>query len=270
MPVYQSEQQQIWRRHTRRTRVLNALGWVLGLALVVLCWQLITAQTNWGFVRDAPEQARDLFGRMIPPRWGYAPSLARPLWDTVNIATLGTLNAILLALPLIFLAARNTTPHPAFRGIAVLLIVTSRSVHSLIWALFIVYLVGPGVFAGVVAISLRSVGFIAKLLYEAVEETDPKQIEAIRATGASGLQVLLFGVVPQVMPTFAGVAAFRWDINIREATFLGLVGAGGIGLQLNSAINSLQWSQASVIFIAIFLLVLFSEWVSARVRQAVT
>ena len=123
--------------------------------------------------------------------------------------------------------------------------------------------------AGVIAIGLRSIGFVAKLLYEAIEEINPKQVEAVRATGATQAQVLVYGVVPQVMPTFAGVSVFRWDINIRESTIVGLVGAGGIGLALDSSIGTLSWSQASLIFLVIFILVLISEWVSARVRQAI-
>lgn len=270
MPLLKDRGKQGWRRRTPRQALLSWFAWTLGLLLVLLCWQLISEQTTWLFVQDAPRQASDLFSRMLPPRWSYAGELVRPLWDTLNIATLGTLLGLLLATPTAFLAARNTTPHPLLRGLALLVIVSSRSVHSLIWALFLVYLVGPGVFAGVLAIGLRSVGFIGKLLFEAIEEISPKQVEAVRATGASGGQVLSYGVVPQVMPAKAGITVFRWDINIRESTFLGLVGAGGIGLQLNASINSLAWAQASVIFIAIFVLVLFSEWVSARVRGAIS
>jgi phosphonate transport system permease protein len=260
----------VWRRYTPKERVVHALGWALGVLVIALCWRLIAEQTTWLFVQDAPRQARDLFSRMLPPRWSYAGVLVRPLWDTLNIATLGTLTALLIATPVAFLAARNTTPHPLLRAAALLVIVVSRSVHSLIWAVFLVYLVGPGVLAGVIAIALRSVGFVAKLLFEAIEEIHAEQVEAVRATGAGGLKVLTYGVVPQVLPAWVGISVFRWDINIRESTFLGLVGAGGIGLQLNASVNSLAWAQASVIFVAIFGLVLLSEWVSARVRGAIT
>ena len=102
------------------------------------------------------------------------------------------------------------------RPVALLIIVSSRSINSLIWALLLVTILGPGVLAGVVAIALRSIGFIAKLLYEAIEEIDMAQVEAIEATGASRAQVMDYGIVPQIMPAFAGIAVFRWDINIRE------------------------------------------------------
>jgi phosphonate transport system permease protein len=258
-----------WRYRTGAQRALSFTLTLAALVLVVYCWQLIAAQTTWVFVQDAPRQAADLFSRMWPPRWSYAPRLLGPLWDTFNIATLGTLLGVLLATPIAFLAARNTTPHPALRLLALFIIVASRSVHSLIWALLLVFLVGPGVFAGILALGLRSVGFIAKLLFEAIEEISPAPLEAVRAAGSSPAQVIGYAVWPQVTPAFAGIAVFRWDINIRESTFLGLVGAGGIGLQLSGSINSLAWSQASVIFIAIFGLVLLSEWVSARLRGAI-
>lgn len=270
MPTRERDGRKMWRPRTAATNALIATGWAAGLALVVLCWNLISEQTTWMFVQDAPRQAGDLFDRMIPPRWGYLGELLRPLWDTINIATLGTLLALVLAVPVALLAARTTTPHPVFRAVALVIIVASRSIHSLVWALFLVYVVGPGVFAGIIAIGLRSIGFIAKLLNEAIEETDPKQIEAIRATGAGGGETLTYGIVPQVLPAFAGISVFRWDINIREATFLGLVGAGGIGLELNASINALRWADASVILVLIFVLVFISEWVSARVRGAIT
>ena len=103
----------------------------------------------------------------------------------------------------------------------------------------LVTIIGPGVLAGIIAIALRSIGFCAKLLYEAVEEIDEGQVEAVRSTGASGAQVTSYGIVPQILPAFAGISVFRWDINIRESTVLGLVGAGGIGLELNAAITQL-------------------------------
>ena len=143
--------------------------------------------------------------------------LGKPIWDTLNIATLGTLIALVLAVPVAFLAARNTTPSALFiRPIALLIIVSTRSINSLIWALLLIAIIGPGVFAGVIAIAIRSIGFCAKLLYEAIEEIDDTQVEAITATGASRWQVMAYGIVPQILPAFAGIAVFRWDINIRE------------------------------------------------------
>ena len=133
----------------------------------------------------------------------------------------------------------------------------------------LVTIIGPGVLAGVIAIGLRSIGFCAKLLYEAIEEIDESQVEAITATGASPVQVLAYGIVPQVLPAFAGIAVFRWDINIRESTVLGLVGAGGIGVELSASLANVAWTQVSLILLTILATVVVSEWVSAKVRHAI-
>jgi phosphonate transport system permease protein len=260
------------RRWERRTPPERLRLWLLQLAVLALflvALRFIAERTEWAFVLDAPRQAADVADRMVPPRWGYASVIVRPLWDTINLATLGTLVGVLLAAPLAFLAAHNTTPSRALvRPVALAMIVASRSINSLIWALFMVVVLGPGPLAGILALAFRSVGFVGKLGMEAVEEIDRGPVEAVASTGASGPQVLLWGIVPQVVPTFAGVSVYRWDINIREATVLGLVGAGGIGMALQASINTLAWNQVSVIFLAILATVLLSEWASARVRRA--
>jgi phosphonate transport system permease protein len=264
------EESQIWQRRARGTQLAIWAGWLLGTAIFVICWRRISDKTMWIFVLDAPQQAADLVSRMVPPKWSYIDHLWVPLWDTLNIATLGTGMAILIAVPVAFCAARNTTPSVLLvRPAALCIIVASRSINSLLWALMLVTIIGPGVFAGVIAIGLRSVGFVAKLLYEAVEEIDTTQVEAITATGAKGGQVLTFGIIPQILPAFAGISVFRWDINIRESTVLGLVGAGGIGLQLDASISNLAWTQVSLILLVVLGTVVISEWVSAKVRHAI-
>lgn len=259
-----------WQRRTTGKQMLIWFGWFIGVAIFVACWMYISNRTEWYFVYDAPRIATDIFERATPPRWAFMDKVWKPLWDTLNVATIGTALSLLIAVPLAFLAARNTTPSVTFiRPIALLIIVTSRSINSLIWALLLVAIIGPGILAGTVAIALRSIGFCAKLLYEAIEEIDVNQVEAITATGARRSQVMSFGIVPQIMPAFAGITVFRWDINIRESTVLGLVGAGGIGLQLQGSLNTLAWPQVSLILLVIFVAVIVSEWVSAMVRRAI-
>ncbi len=260
-----------WRRRTSAAEWARWCGWFGALALFAFAWRLMTRDTIWAFVWDAPIQAADIGSRMIPPRWSYLDQVWRPLWDTINMATLGTALAIVMATPVAFLAARNTTPSVvAVRPVALLIIVSSRSVNAIIWALILVTLVGPGVLAGLLAIALRSIGFIGKLIYEAIEEISSEPVEAIRATGASRLQVLTWAVWPQITPAFAGISVFRWDINIREATVLGLVGAGGIGMNLESSMATLAWPQVTLILLVILGTVVVSEYVSARVRKAVS
>ncbi|MDR5858140.1 phosphonate ABC transporter, permease protein PhnE [Halomonas eurihalina] len=259
----------IWTFRTPRARLALWFGWLALVALFVWCWQLMNEGTMWMFVADAPRQAADIGSRLFPPKLGYLPELLAPLWDTLNIATLGTLGGVIMAVPVAFLAARNTTPSATLiRPVALLVIVTSRSINSLIWALLLVAIIGPGLLAGIVAIALRSIGFVGKLLYEAIEETDARQIEAVAATGARSSQVIHYGIVPQVLPAFWGISVFRWDINIRESTILGLVGAGGIGMKLQSSIDTLAWSQVATILLVILATVVVSEAISARMRRA--
>ncbi len=257
-----------WQRYTAKEGLVQWIAWFLFILLCVVCWQEMNRDTLWFFVIDAPKQFGDITSRMWPPRWSYLEQLWQPLWDTLNIATLGTVLGVMIAIPVAFLAARNTTPNRyVVRPIALFIIAASRSINSLIWALLLVAILGPGLLAGIIAIALRSVGFVAKLMYEAIEEVNKTQISAITATGASTLQVVNYGVVPQVLPQFISTAVFRWDINIRESTILGLVGAGGIGLKLNESMSVLAWPQVTVIFFAIFATVVFSEWLSANLRK---
>lgn len=269
MPVTERNGKPYWVPGTPRQRFMRAAGTALLLLLTAFAWQVLTAGTHWEFVRDAFYQGNRLLARMFPPDFAYFPTIVRPLVDTINIATLGTIGATLIAIPVALGAARNTTPHPLLRALSLLIIVTSRSVHSLVWALLLVFVFGPGSFAGVLAITLRAVGFIAKLLYEAIEEVSPASIEAIEATGASRWQRILYGIVPQVLPNFAGIVLFRWDINIRESTFLGLVGAGGVGMLLNANVNALNFPRVAIILLAILVMVLAAEWLSARVRAQI-
>tara|TARA_R110002096_G_scaffold22830_29_gene73236 strand:- start:5408 stop:6223 length:816 start_codon:yes stop_codon:yes gene_type:complete len=270
MPVSKQNGTSIWRRRNRTEALSRWAMWLIGTAIFMYSWQVISDATTWFFVWDAPRIAGDIWGRATPPRWEYITQLGKPIWDTLNIATLGTIISLFLAVPVAFLAAQNTTPSRYFiRPVALLIIVSTRSINSLIWALLLIAIIGPGVFAGVIAIAIRSIGFCAKLLYEAIEEIDESQVEAIKATGASRWQVMAYGIVPQIMPAFAGIAVFRWDINVRESTVLGLVGAGGIGLQLSASLNVLAWPQVSLILLVILVAVVIGEWVSAKVRGAI-
>ena len=270
MPVKEQGELKVWQRRDRNKQLSIWFGWLVGVAIFMFCWKIISDATTWFFVFDAPRIAADIGGRAWPPRWEYLSELWKPMWDTINIATLGTLLAVIMGVPVAFLAANNTTPSKTFlRPIALLIIVATRSINSLVWALLLVSIIGPGIFAGTLAIAIRSIGFVAKLLYEAIEEIDVNQVEAIQATGASKLQVIAYGIVPQIMPAFAGLSVFRWDINIRESTILGLVGAGGIGLYLQSSLNTLAWPQVTVILFMILIAVLISEWISSKIRSAI-
>ncbi|HEY8429980.1 MAG TPA: phosphonate ABC transporter, permease protein PhnE [Sandaracinaceae bacterium] len=259
---------EVWRRRSLRETVLGWC-WTVALALAAV-WSVSALDIEWAFFADAHEQAADLVDRMWPPRWDYFPTILKPLVETIHIATLGTGIAVVLSVPLAFLAARNTTLNGFTWAIGRALLVASRSVNTVIWGLVFVAIFGPGPVAGIAAVAARSVGFLAKLVAEAIEEADRGQIEAIEATGASTAQVYLMAVLPQVMPVLIGTSVYRWDINVRESSVLGFVGAGGIGLYLYASINQFAWQQVLVVLIAILAVVLASEAVSAYVRGRIS
>ncbi len=256
-----------WRRFTRAQILLRLAGRLA--AAGALLWAFVGMGIRWEFVADSPTQVQDLFSRMFPPDWAFAGEIVDPLIQTINIATLGTSLAVLLSIPIAFLAARNTTFNWASYALGRVLMSVSRSVDSLIWALIFIIVVGPGSLAGALAISVRSIGFVSKLFAEGIEEIDRGQVEAVTATGAGRFQVLLYGIVPQIRPVFAGICIYRWDINIRESTVLGIVGAGGIGFVLNTAILGLEWSRVGLILLVILAMVVASEVLSASLRKRV-
>lgn len=256
-----------WERYSLRERIVHWL-WLGGIA-VAAAWSVSALDIEWAFFADAHEQAADLIERMWPPRWSYLPRIVQPLIETLHIATLGTMIAIVFALPVAFLAARNTTYNQATWLIGRAMLVLSRSINTVIWGLLFVAIFGPGPVAGICAVAARSIGFIAKLVAEAIEEVDAGQIEAVESTGASTLQVYGVAILPQILPVLIGTSIYRWDINVRESSVLGFVGAGGIGLLLYASINQFAWSQAIVILIAILGIVIISEALSAYVRSRI-
>ncbi|PHP26380.1 phosphonate ABC transporter, permease protein PhnE [Limimaricola cinnabarinus] len=256
-----------WSRFSLKQR-LQRYG-VLALTLLAIGWAVSSIEVIWAWVWDAPEQMGDLFGRMIPPDPSNLSAILRVLWETVNIATIATAFAVILSLPVAWLAAQNTTPNRATLWVGRFILVSSRSINTIIWALLFVAIFGPGIVAGIVAIMFRSIGFVGKLLGEAIEEIDKRPVEALEATGASRFKVIAYAIVPQVMPTFWAVSILRWDINLRESTVLGLVGAGGIGIILQGAIDTFNWREAATVLLAILGLVILGEIVSAWLRRRI-
>ncbi len=258
----------VWRRFSPRQTAIRYI-WFAAIVFVA-AWSLRHLDITWSYLLDAHIQAGDLFTRMYPPDWSYAGVILRPLIETIHIATLGTIITFVLALPIAFLAAENTTPNKITWLAGRFILVASRSINTVVWALVFVAIFGPGPLAGIWAIAARSIGFMGKLIGEAIEEVDRGAVEAVEATGAGRLQVMVIGVLPQVLPVIYGTTVYRWDINIRESTVLGFVGAGGIGIQLYSSINQFQWDEVAVILLAVLVVVVISEFVSATVRQKIT
>jgi phosphonate transport system permease protein len=257
-----------WQRFTLAQRVGRGLTYVL--AAVAVIWSLRTIEVIPEFLYDAPEQTADLFRRMWPIDWSFWHEMvAEALVETFHTATLGTIIALVLSVPVALLAARNVTPSPTLNLVAKFILVSSRSVNSLIWALLFVAVFGPGALAGTLAIAFRSIGFVGKLLGEALEEAHRGPVEALKASGTPWPSLLVFGYWPQVKPAFWALVLLRWDINVRESAVLGLVGAGGIGVALNTAMNLFQWDRVAVVLLAIFAVVIVAEvvvtWVRGRI-----
>lgn len=254
-----------WHRFTPAKRLARFAFYIATVAALVVSLQTIDVIPE--FLYDSPAQMGDLFARMWPPDAKYIRPTIDGLIETLHIATLGTLIAIAIAVPSGLLAARNVTRSSPLNLLAKFVFVTSRSINSLVWALLFVAIFGPGPLAGTLAIAFRSIGFTGKLFAEAVEEANAGTVEALYAAGASPLSTLLLGYWPQVRPAFWSIALFRWDINIRESAVLGLVGAGGIGVALETALNLLYWDQVAVVLIAIFVVVILAEIVVTQVRK---
>ena len=257
-----------WQRHSMAQRLLRYALWVCIAAAIVQAAR--TVEIIPEFLYDAPEQMADMLGRMWPVDWAhFHEAVQAALLETLHMATLGTLLALALALPLGVMVAGNVTPSRLLNFTARVLLVASRSVNSLVWALLFVAIFGPGPLAGMLAIALRSVGFVGKLVGEALEQAPRGPIEALQAAGATRFAQIWYGYWPHIKPSFWSVALLRWDINVRESGVLGLVGAGGIGVALNTAIDLFYWDRVALVLITIFAVVIAAEvlvlWVRKRV-----
>lgn len=257
-----------WQRYTLEQKILRLFLIIIIVIAIVQSVRHVMIIPE--FLYDAPEQIVDLFKRMWPVDWQHYPtSVHSALIETIHIATVGTLLSLIVALPVALLAANNVTPNKLLNQIARFILVTSRSVNSLVWALLFIAIFGPGPLAGMFAIAFRSIGFTGKLVSEAIEEAPSGPIEALLATGGSKFSTIWYGYWPFVKPAFWSIILLRWDINIRESTVLGLVGAGGVGMLLDTAMNLFQWPRVAMILIAIFCIVIVAEIIITAVRKRI-
>ncbi len=257
-----------WTRFTPRQRLARFAVYLSMVTAIVVSARTIEVIPE--FLYDAPTQMHDLLRRMWPIAWTHYPKgVHAALVETLHIATLGTILAVGMALPVGVLAAGNVVRLKPLNYLARLVLVTSRSVNSLVWALLFVAVFGPGALAGTLAIAFRSIGFVGKLFGEALEESNRGTIEALEATGAPWRSRFAWGYWPQVEPAFWSIALFRWDINVRESAVLGLVGAGGIGMALDTAMNLFQWDRVAMVLFAIFAVVVIAEVVVTQIRKRI-
>ncbi|WP_119459003.1 phosphonate ABC transporter, permease protein PhnE [Rhodospirillaceae bacterium SYSU D60014] len=210
-----------------------------------------------------------MIGQMFPPDLSRLDSIALALLETFQMALVGTVFGIVLSLPLAILATRSQTPHILLYGCSRALISLFRTVPDLVWALLFVIAVGLGPFAGALAIMIDTIGFCGRFFAEAMEEADHGPQEALTALGASRLGRVFCAVIPAALPSFIGASLFSLEKATRASVVLGLVGAGGIGIELKVAMDLFSYAQAATIILSIFLLVLVVERVSTFLRQRV-
>jgi len=244
------------------------LRWSLGLgALVYLALALGTTDVNWARVWEGLPRGARFFAAFFPPdfisRWSeISDGILESLWMTVVSTVIG----VLISVPVGIGAAKNIAPGSVYYFCRAILTV-SRSFQEIILAIFFVKLFGFGPFAGVVTLAFATIGFYGKLLAEDIDDMDPSQAEAVRATGAGWLQWVNYGVQPQVMPRMIGLGLYRFDINFRESAVVGIVGAGGIGATLDTAFDRYEFASAAAILLIIIGIVMLVEYSSGTVRR---
>jgi phosphonate transport system permease protein len=259
-----------WVAHKRSRRINNWLIVAGAAAVLAWCfWDTIMFDTDWQRMGGALGIVGTL-ERFFLIDWSLLPKLFVPALETLMMATLGTLLGCVLSLPVAWFGAANVTPNKyIFYPVGRFLMVLSRSIHEIIWALLFVGAVGLGALPGVLAVAMRSIGFISKITAEAIENIDPKPVEAIRAVGGNQFQVMYYGIVPQILPVIIGTIIFEWDINIRRSAIMGLVGAGGLGLVFFRQMAMFNYGGVTLVVLAVLVLIAIGEVVSHYARKAV-
>jgi len=253
-----------------RSKVSRGVGVLILIAMVL--WSVkvtIFEDTDWERMGSIG-QVLTSAGRFMGIDFSLVPNLLVPAIETFMISCLGTLLGVIICVPATWFGARNITPFkPITYPIGRLLMSISRSIHEIVWALFFVAVLGLGALPGIFAIAVRSVGFIAKMSAEAIENVELGPADAIRATGANNFQVLLFAILPQVLPQVLGIILFEWEINIRRSAILGLVGAGGLGLVFFRQMNTFNHHGVTTVIIAILGIIMIGEVISHYTRNRV-
>jgi len=250
------------RRKGRATGVQVALVFVA----VIVCLH-VAGMFDGARLADGLPAIATMTSEMVPPDFARWRHWVSPMVDTIAMSVAGTALAVVLSLPLAFLAARNTSPNGATYFAARMVLNALRSVPELIMGIIFVAAVGFGMLPGVLALGLHSVGMVGKFFAEAIEHAHPAPIEAAEASGATGFQVITHGVMPQVFVQFADVTMYRWEYNFRASTVMGMVGAGGIGTELVGSLRLLDYPQVAAVLIVILAAVAVVDGLSGILRR---
>src|SRR5690606_9678950 len=220
-------------------------------------------------IRSLYEGTGDFFGFLgrLAPDWSFLPAVWKPLIETLQIAYVGTFFGTLIAMPLVFLASRNTAADPVSMWIARTLLTVLRSIPDLLWAALLVPILVVGPLPGAVALTMFTIGVLAKLGSETVEAIDPGPLEALRAAGAGRAATIVYAVIPQVAATMISYILYVFEINVRASVIIGLVGAGGIGFTLQTRLNFFDYTGVGLIIVVIFAVVLIIDSISVWARS---
>jgi phosphonate transport system permease protein len=241
---------------------------VVAAVIVYFAWAIGSLPFNWTRMVEGLPRAVQIFQGAFPPSFERSNLLIRGFLESLQIAIIATTVGVLLSIPIAILAARNLAPLPIYalsRGI----IIVCRSFHPVIVAIIFVKAVGFGPMAGILTLIVYSIGFVAKMLAERIEEIDHGQIEAMRASGSNCVQTLIYAVFPQIMPRQIGLSIYQLDSNLRASAVVGIVGAGGIGSTLANAFGRYDYDFALAIIMVIIGAILISEAVSGQIRKRV-
>ena len=250
------------------TRALRwALSMLAGVAALVLSARSIDFSVM-ELIHGLPNIG-DFVARMVPPNWAFMDRLISPVLETIALALWGTVISFLLALPLCFLGARNLSPHPVIFHAVRQFFNAIRGINEIIFGLIFVTAVGLGPASGVLALAIHGAGMLGKFFAEAIEEVDQGPINALRATGANALQTIAFGVIPQALPSWIAATLYRLETNLRAATILGMVGAGGIGYELMASVKLFQYQDTAMCVLVILALVMSADFISTRLRERI-
>ncbi|MBE5843315.1 MAG: phosphonate ABC transporter, permease protein PhnE [Butyrivibrio sp.] len=253
-------------------------SWVYNLATAIIfvglmIWSGSAVETS-GTTQDGAQIAINILSGIFHPKMDFLFDFSTKgvpylMLETICIAFLGTIVGAVISIPLAFISASNLTPKPiAFAGRIIIMAV--RTIPAFVYGLMFIRVTGPGAFAGLLTMGVCSVGMISKMYIEAIEDLDTHVVESLDAAGCNTWQKIRYGILPQLLPNFASTAIYRFDINLRDATILGMVGAGGFGAPLIFAMNSYKWDEAGAILAGLIILILIIEYISTKIRVKLT
>ncbi|MGG2064967.1 phosphonate ABC transporter, permease protein PhnE [Bacillus sp. S14(2024)] len=257
-----------------KPKKLSLYRWIIiGVLAMIYIWAFSGVPME-GIKETAGQITKAIMTGIINPDWDYVSlpdgeDLLHGLVDTLAIAVLGTFISAFLCVPFAFWAATNMSTGKVTSGSGKFVLSFIRTFPELVMALLFIKAVGPGSFAGVLALGLHSIGMLGKLYSEGIENIDKGPTEALVATGANRFQVLWYAVLPQVLPDFFSYTLYRFEINVRSASILGMVGAGGIGTPLIFALSSRNWSRVGIILLGIIIMVIVIDFISSSIRKRI-